>query len=99
MNASPPERSPSAGGRWRSLDVLRGAAVGNALALVMPALRSADTLRLMGVLQRIALSFGAAAAVVWLLGAAHPYQGEGLPFDHEGLASTAPAIAQVLLGW
>ena len=230
MNASPPERIPSAGGRWRSLDVFRGAAValmilvnnpgswsalyaplahapwhgctptdlvfpfflfavGNALALVMPALRaagaavfwprvlrrtalvfaiglllnaapfvrwdsagelvlrSADTLRLMGVLQRIALCFGAAAAVVWLLGergvkgplvvaavlllgywaachalgapgdpfslqgwfgtaldravlgAAHLYQGEGLPFDPEGLASTAPAIAQVLLGW
>ena len=34
-----------------------------------------------------------------LLGAGHLYQGEGLPFDPEGLASTAPAIAQVLLGW
>jgi predicted acyltransferase len=107
-------------------------------------LRSADTLRLMGVLQRIALSFGAAALIVWtlgrrgapwataalllgywaacvalgapgdpyslqgwfgtavdraLLGASHLYQGEGVPFDPEGLASTAPAIAQVLLGW
>jgi len=106
--------------------------------------RSWDTLRLMGVLQRIALSFGAAAAIVWclgrrgalwataallvgywlvclalgasgdpyslqgwfgtavdraLLGDAHLYQGEGQPFDPEGLASTAPAIAQVLLGW
>ncbi|MDO8418545.1 MAG: heparan-alpha-glucosaminide N-acetyltransferase domain-containing protein [Rubrivivax sp.] len=161
-------------------------AVGNALALVMPALRAGpapafwahvarrtllifaiglflnaapfvrwdaggelvlrhwDTLRLMGVLQRIALCFGAAAAIVWvfgrrgapwvaaalllaywavcltfgapgdpyslpgwfgtavdraLLGAAHLYRGEGVPFDPEGLASTAPAIAQVLLGW
>ncbi len=107
-------------------------------------LRSWETLRFMGVLQRIALCFGAAAAIVWLggrmgaliatalllggyalacatlgdpadpygligwfgtaidrslLGAAHLYKGEGLPFDPEGLASTPPAIAQVLLGW
>ncbi len=107
--------------------------------------RSWDTLRVMGVLQRIALAFGAAAVVVRLvrsprgvlavvavlllgyvavcvafgapgdpyspagwfgtavdravLGDAHLYQGEGRPFDPEGLASTAPAIAQVLLGW
>ena len=106
--------------------------------------RSADTLRLMGVLQRIALSFGAAAVIVWclgrrgalwataallvgywvlcitlgtsgdpyslegwfgtaidraVLGDAHLYQGEGTPFDPEGLASTVPTIAQVLLGW
>jgi predicted acyltransferase len=161
-------------------------AVGNALALVLPALRAAgprvfwprvgrrtllifglglflnacpfvrwdaagelvprswETLRIMGVLQRIALAYGAAAAIVWLggrrgalaaaalllagywaaclafgapgdpyslqgwfgtavdralLGEAHLYRGEGLPFDPEGLASTAPAIAQVLLGW
>jgi predicted acyltransferase len=33
-----------------------------------------------------------------LLGASHLYRGEGVPFDPEGLASTAPAIAQVLLG-
>jgi len=107
-------------------------------------LRSWDTLRLMGVLQRIALCFGVAAAIVWLLGRrgalwaaavlllgywaacvawgapadpyslqgwfgtavdrallgeSHLYRGEGVPFDPEGLASTAPAIAQVLLGW
>jgi len=161
-------------------------AVGNALALVMPALqagpasafwrkvalrtllifaiglflnatpfvrwsaagelvpRDFNMLRVMGVLQRIALCFGAAANIVrwggrrgalaaaavlligywcaclafgapgdpyslqgWfgtavdraLLGEAHLYRGEGLPFDPEGLASTAPAIAQVLLGW
>jgi predicted acyltransferase len=106
--------------------------------------RSLETLRLMGVLQRIALAFGAAAAIVWLggkkaalwaaaalllgywaacltwgdgadpyslqgwfggavdravLGAPHLYRGEGVPFDPEGLASTPPAIAQVLLGW
>ena len=107
-------------------------------------LRSFETLRIMGVLQRIALCFGAAAAIVWvfdrrgvlaaaaallvgyawacanlgdpadpygligwfgtaidrdILGAAHLYRGEGLAFDPEGLASTPPAIAQVLLGW
>ncbi len=106
--------------------------------------KSFETLRLMGVLQRIALCFGAAAVIVglfgrrgalwgaallllgywaaclafgapgdpyslqgWfgtavdkaLLGEAHLYRGEGVPFDPEGLASTAPAIAQVLLGW
>ena len=108
------------------------------------ALQDLQTLRVMGVLQRIALCFGAAAAIVWLggrrgalwaaavlllgywaaclafgapgdpyslqgwfgtaldkalLGESHLYRGEGVPFDPEGLASTAPAIAQVLLGW
>jgi predicted acyltransferase len=107
-------------------------------------LRDWGTLRTMGVLQRIALCFGAAAVVValagargalwataalllgywaaclafgapgdpyslqgWfgtavdraLLGESHLYRGEGVPFDPEGLASTAPAVAQVLLGW
>ncbi len=113
-------------------------------------LRDWSQLRLMGVLQRIALCFGAAAAIVWwaerhtarprravlavvavlllgyqamcvalgttgdpyslqgwfgtawdkaLLGESHLYRGEGMPFDPEGLASTPPAIAQVLLGW
>lgn len=33
-----------------------------------------------------------------LLGPQHLYRGEGVPFDPEGLASTLPAIAQVLLG-
>lgn len=106
--------------------------------------KSLATLRTMGVLQRIALSFGAAALVVWwlprrgvlwavlallagywlaclslgdpqdpyglfgwfgtgidraLLGANHLYRGEGIAFDPEGLASTPPAVAQVLLGW
>lgn len=106
--------------------------------------RSVETLRLMGVLQRIALAWAAAAVIVrafgprgagwsaaalllgyWaaclafaqgpdpysrdgffgtaldrtLLGASHLYQGEGVPFDPEGLASTLPAIAQVLLGY
>jgi len=33
-----------------------------------------------------------------LLGPKHLYRGEGVPFDPEGLGSTLPAIAQVLLG-
>jgi predicted acyltransferase len=106
--------------------------------------RDADSLRIMGVLQRIALCFGVAAVIAWwgglraalaasaalllgywaamgvfaqgpdpyslegffgtaldrrLLGPGHLYQGEGVPFDPEGLASTLPAIAQVLLGF
>ena len=106
--------------------------------------RDWGALRWMGVLQRIALAYGAAALIVrlggergarwataallvgyWvacltfsnaadpyslegffgtaldraLLGARHLYQGEGVAFDPEGLASTLPAIAQVLLGY
>jgi len=106
--------------------------------------RSLDHLRVMGVLQRIALAWGVAAGLVWtfgrrgvwgataallllywagcevfaraadpyslegffgtaldraLFGPAHLYQGEGVAFDPEGLASTVPAIAQVLLGY
>jgi predicted acyltransferase len=106
--------------------------------------RNLDTLRIMGVLQRIALCWAVAALVIraggvraawiasivllvvyWLaclafaqgpdpyslegffgttldrniLGPAHLYKGEGVPFDPEGLASTLPAIAQVLLGY
>lgn len=106
--------------------------------------RDLDTLRIMGVLQRIALCWAVAALVIrtggvraawiasvvllfvyWLaclafaqgpdpyslegffgttldrnlLGSAHLYKGEGVPFDPEGLASTLPAIAQVLLGY
>ncbi|TXH06546.1 MAG: DUF5009 domain-containing protein, partial [Candidatus Moraniibacteriota bacterium] len=111
-------------------------------------LKSVENLRIMGVLQRIALAFGCAAIAVrlfardgathrvgifaafllvgyWilcrvfgkapdpyslegfigtsldrmLLGESHLYRGEGVPFDPEGLLSTIPAIAQVLLGW
>jgi predicted acyltransferase len=108
--------------------------------------RSLEQLRVMGVLQRIALAWGTAAlliralqlhrerALAWaiaalllaywaacvafaqgpdayslegffgtaldraVLGAGHLYQGEGVAFDPEGLASTLPAVAQVLLG-
>jgi predicted acyltransferase len=107
-------------------------------------LRDFESLRIMGVLQRIALAFGFAALIVWwgdikaatwaiallllgywwaclaftshvdpysiegffgtsldrlVLGAAHLYRGEGVPFDPEGLASTFPAISQVLIGY
>lgn len=34
-----------------------------------------------------------------LLGVAHIYKGEGVPFDPEGLMSTFPAIVQVVLGY
>jgi predicted acyltransferase len=34
-----------------------------------------------------------------VLGVAHMYKGEGVPFDPEGLASTLPAIAQVIFGY
>ncbi len=34
-----------------------------------------------------------------ILGAAHMYKGEGLAFDPEGLASTLPAIVQVIFGY
>lgn len=34
-----------------------------------------------------------------VLGIAHMYKGEGIPFDPEGLMSTLPAITQVLLGF
>lgn len=34
-----------------------------------------------------------------LLGIAHMYKGEGVPFDPEGIASTIPAIVQVIFGY
>lgn len=34
-----------------------------------------------------------------LLGVAHLYKGEGVPFDPEGLVSTLPAIVQVVVGY
>jgi predicted acyltransferase len=106
-------------------------------------LRDPNALRIMGVLQRIALAYlGAAIVVRWVgvraawkaalvllllywaacllfaqgsdpynlegffgtridravLGDRHLYHGEGVPFDPEGLVSTWPAVAQVLLG-
>ncbi|HYC39969.1 MAG TPA: DUF5009 domain-containing protein [Chitinophagaceae bacterium] len=34
-----------------------------------------------------------------LLGVAHMYKGEGMPFDPEGIMSTLPAIVQVIFGY
>ena len=34
-----------------------------------------------------------------ILGIAHMYKGEGMPFDPEGLVSTLPAIVQVIFGY
>ena len=34
-----------------------------------------------------------------ILGVTHLYKGEGIPFDPEGLMSTIPAVAQVILGY
>ena len=105
--------------------------------------RDYDTLRIMGVLQRIALAWGLGAVIVLLvkrnyiwvttlvillgywallyffggsdpyslegnfgrqvdmkiLGENHLYKGFGVPFDPEGLLSTIPAVATVLLGF
>ncbi|HYF32009.1 MAG TPA: DUF5009 domain-containing protein [Chitinophagaceae bacterium] len=106
--------------------------------------RPFETLRFLGVLQRIALAYCFAALIVyffkarmaffiglvilllywalcilfgdpanpyslegffgthvdrWLLGENHLYKGEGVPFDPEGLASTLPAIVQVMFGY
>lgn len=35
----------------------------------------------------------------WLLGEAHLYKGEGIPFDPEGVLGTFPAVVQVLAGF
>lgn len=96
--------------------------------------------RILGVLQRLALTYGLAALLVqflkergifvfclvalcvnafvsatfgdytlqgnaalrldvWLLGEAHLYKGEGIPFDPEGLLGTLPALVNVLAGF
>lgn len=34
-----------------------------------------------------------------ILGTAHLYKGEGVPFDPEGIASTLPAVAEVIFGY
>ena len=106
--------------------------------------KSLETLRIFGVLQRIALAYLFGALIIYffkarlsfyiaillllgywvitamagnpadpyslegfwgtgldraILGEAHMYKGEGVAFDPEGLASTIPSIAQVILGF
>lgn len=36
---------------------------------------------------------------LWLFGAGHLYQGEGMPFDPEGLLGTLPAVVNVIAGY
>jgi predicted acyltransferase len=118
-------------------------AVGLFLTIFPRFARDYDTLRIMGVLQRIALAWGLGAILVLLIkknyiwiatavllfgywalmyflggsdpyslegnyartvdlaiiGENHLYQGFGIPFDPEGLLSTLPATATVLLGF
>lgn len=118
-------------------------AVGLFLTIFPRFARDYDTLRIMGVLQRIALAWGLGAILVLLikknyiwvatavllfgywalmyfmggsdpyslegnyartvdlaiLGEKHLYKGFGVPFDPEGLLSTLPATATVLLGF
>ncbi len=105
--------------------------------------KNLETLRIMGVLQRIALCYFFASVIIFyfktngafvfaaflllaywflcvaanpadpysingwfgtaidkkILGTAHLYKGEGIPFDPEGLPSTVAAIAQVVFGY
>jgi predicted acyltransferase len=118
-------------------------AVGIFLAIFPYFSRDYSTLRIMGVLQRIALAYALAAFIclsvnrqyLWivvtvillsywggliyfggaeplslsgnivrktdiaLLGASHLYKGFGIPFDPEGLLSTIPAAATVIIGY
>ncbi len=118
-------------------------AVGLFLTIFPRFVRDYDTLRIMGVLQRIALAWGLGAVLVLLIkknyiwiatavilfgywalmyflggsdpyslegnfartvdlaiiGENHLYKGFGVPFDPEGLLSTLPATATVLLGF
>lgn len=118
-------------------------AVGLFLNIFPRFVRDYDTLRIMGVLQRIALAWGLGAVIVlaikknyiWIatavillgywalmyfmggsdpyslegnyartvdlaiIGENHLYKGFGMPFDPEGLLSTLPATATVLLGF
>jgi predicted acyltransferase len=118
-------------------------AVGIFLAIFPKFVRDYSTLRIMGVLQRIALAYGIGAVIcltvrrdfLWIvvavillgywgllslfggadpfslesnlaakfdtavLGVNHMYKGFGIPFEPEGLLSTIPAIATVIIGY
>ena len=43
--------------------------------------------------------FGTGKVDMPILGIAHMYKGEGIPFDPEGIMSTLPAIVQVIFGY
>ena len=117
--------------------------VGLFLAIFPKFIRDYSTLRIMGVLQRIAIAYGIGAIIcltvkrdyLWivvavillgywallaifggpdpyslesnlaarvdlaLLGSGHIYKGFGVPFEPEGLLSTLPAIATVIIGY
>jgi predicted acyltransferase len=45
------------------------------------------------------LGYFGTAVDMKVLGVSHMYKGEGVPFDPEGLASTLPAIVQVIFGF
>ena len=118
-------------------------AVGLFLAVFPRFVRDYSTLRILGVLQRIALAYGIGAIIcltvrrdfLWIitavillgywglltffggadpyslesnivseidiavLGTNHMYRGYGLPFEPEGLLSTVPAVATVIIGY
>lgn len=118
-------------------------AVGLFLAIFPRFVRDYSTLRIMGVLQRIALAYGIGAIIcltvrrdfLWIitavillgywgllalfggadpfslesnlaakadlavLGVNHMYKGFGIPFDPEGLFSTIPSVATVIIGY
>ena len=124
----------------RTLSALRVEDLALGEKLLEAAVGRCDGLRILGVLQRLALvSFGGTMLLLWVkprrvlwlagailagytalmvgtnslelteanlaarvdvavLGAAHLYKIEGLPFDPEGLISTLPCVAHVLLG-
>lgn len=118
-------------------------AVGLFLGIFPRFIRDYSTLRILGVLQRIALAYGIGAVIcltvrrdyLWIitavillgywgllalfggadpfslesnlatkvdlavLGANHMYKGFGIPFEPEGLLSTIPAVATVIIGY
>ncbi|RYY61530.1 MAG: DUF1624 domain-containing protein [Chitinophagaceae bacterium] len=43
--------------------------------------------------------FGTSGVDIPVLGVAHMYKGEGIPFDPEGLASTLPSVVSVIFGY
>jgi predicted acyltransferase len=100
-------------GEWRILGVLQRIAlayfVAAPIALFLPLAGRALAIGilLLGYWALLMLSdtpYSLAGSVVrqvdlWVFGAEHLWQGKGLAFDPEGLLSTLPAVASVLLGF